>query len=299
MLDFKELTLEDRPWVDKILKSENSRSADFNFGNMYMWIKKYPQRVARFEDRLLIHNCGAVPCFSFPVGSGEVRGALDAIMEYAADFGECFCLLGLTEEQRTIVEAEFSGKFEFNENRYFADYIYSAEKLATYSGHALHGKRNHCNRFEAEYKWEFIPLTKALIPECTAMLKRWNDENADRLEDSIKYEYDAIARGFAAYEQLELEGGVLLANDKIIGFSAGEMTCDDTFDVHFEKADADYDGAYSMVCREMARMMLERHPELKYLNREEDMNSESLRFSKMSYKPEYLLTKYDARLKNG
>lgn len=299
MLEFKELTLEDRPWAERILKSENSRSADFNFGNMYMWLKKYPQRVARFDERLLIHNCGAVPCFSFPVGSGPVRPALDAIIEYAADFGEEFCMLGLTEEQRAAVEAEFPGKFAFRENRFFADYIYSAEKLATYSGHALHGKRNHCNRFEAEHEWKFVPLTRALIPDCADMLKKWNDENADRLESGIEYEYDAIARGFAAYEQLGLEGGVLIADGEIMGFSVGEMTCGDTLDVHFEKAFADFDGAYSMVCREMARMMLAKHPELKYLNREEDMDNESLRFSKMSYKPEFLLTKYDARCKNG
>ena len=39
MLDFRELTLADRSRVDEILKSENSRSADYNFGNMYMWAK--------------------------------------------------------------------------------------------------------------------------------------------------------------------------------------------------------------------------------------------------------------------
>ena len=58
-------------------------------------------------------------------------------------------------------------------------------------------------------------------------------------------------------------------------------------------------GAYPMVCREFARMLKEKHPELEYLNREDDMGLEPLRQSKLSYKPEYILRKYTARWKDG
>ncbi|MBQ1364027.1 MAG: DUF2156 domain-containing protein, partial [Oscillospiraceae bacterium] len=123
----------------------------------------------------------------------------------------------------------------------------------------------------------------------------WSEENADRLDSSIVEEYDAIIRAFAAYEKLGLEGGVLRSSGEILGFSLGEMASPDTFNVHFEKAEIDINGAYPMVCRELTRMVMQNHPDLRYINREDDMGIESLRKSKLSYKPEFLLEKYKAR----
>ena len=54
-----------------------------------------------------------------------------------------------------------------------------------------------------------------------------------------------------------------------------------------------------MVCRELTRMMCKKHPELKYINREDDMGLEPLRISKLSYKPVYLLKKYMASWIDG
>ena len=140
-----------------------------------------------------------------------------------------------------------------------------------------------------------MPLTRELIPACEQMLTAWTEDNAERLDDSIVYEHDAIERAFRHYEELGLEGGVLYADGKILGFSFGEMTSSDTFNVHVEKAAADINGAYPMVCRELVRMLMEKHPELVWINREDDMGLESLRKSKESYKPAYLLKKYAAQ----
>ena len=240
MIRFTPIKLSDKSWVDEIVMSENSPSADYNFGNIYIWDKHFKQLTARCGDRMLTKlRYDGKPTFVFPIGSGELRPAIEALREFAAWRGYPFCLRGITEQHREMLEAEYPGRFDYTEDVNNADYIYLAEKLATYSGKALHGKKNHCNRFEAEYDWRFVPMTRELIPACMDMLSVWSEDNAARLDPSIAYEHDAIIRAFAAFEQLGLEGGVLYANGEIMGFTMGEFASRDTFDVHFEKARVD------------------------------------------------------------
>lgn len=299
MVQFKTVTLKDKAWVDEIVMSEDSPSADYNFGNIYIWDKHYRQLICRFGDRMLTKlRYNGKPTFVFPIGSGPLRPALEAIRDYAAETDCPFCLRGITEKHRQLLEEEFPGCFEYSEDVSCADYIYRAERLASYSGKALHGKKNHCNRFEAENDWDFVPLSRELIPGCLDMLDTWSEENSQRLDKSIAFEHDAIIRAFAAYEQLGLEGGVLRISGKIVGFTVGELSCRNTFDVHFEKAEGSINGAYPMVCRELTRMLMAKYPQLEYINREDDMGLESLRRSKLSYKPEYMLKKYTARWKD-
>ena len=225
MIAFHDITLSDKEWIDRHLWCENSPSADFNFGNMFIWDGHYRQLICRFGDRTLTKvRVHGDPCFVYPVGCGPLRPAVEAMREYAAARGFPFLLLGVTETQRQLLEQEYPGRFSFTEDEKYADYIYDAEKLATYSGKAMHGKKNHCNRFEAEHSWEFVPLTRERIPACLQMLNAWTEENAERLDGGIVYEHDAIEIAFAHYEALQLEGGVLYADGKLVGFSFGEMT---------------------------------------------------------------------------
>ena len=293
MLTFNPVKLEDKAWVDPIVFAEDSRSAGFNFGNMYMWSGNGRHRITRLGDRLLIMLCyGPVPAFVFPIGSGELLPAVEALREYAQENGIPFILRGLTAAHVDELKLACPGQFSFEEMREYFDYVYAAEALATLAGKKLHGKRNHINRFEMAYDWHFEPLTKEHFPACLELLKSWEDEeNHENTAD----EHTAILRGFNAWDELKLEGGTLFAGDRLVAFTAGEKTSSDTFDVHFEKAYRDVNGAYPTVNREFVRLILQRHPEILYINREEDMGHENLRLAKQSYNPLFLVEKSTAR----
>lgn len=294
-MELYSIELDSKNMMEPYFRTENSRSADFCFGNIYMWDKRYLQTAAPLGDRLitrLVRN--GETFFAYPVGKGELAPAITAMHDICLAEGIPMKICGITEEHKAELENEFDGCFEIYEDRDFSDYIYSIEKLSTYSGKALHGKKNFCNRFEKEHDWHFELLDGKNIPDCIKMLDEWTDESSERLTGDISYEHTAILQGFEHYEELNLFGGALYADGRLVGFSVGEVISTDTFCTHFEKAYPDVAGAYPMVCRELAKAVKSVYPNINYVNREDDMGHDPLRKSKLSYKPEYVLMKYIA-----
>lgn len=296
MIEFKPLELRDKEWIDPIVCAENSKSADFSFGTMFIWDKSFKQEVARYGDRLVVGLMYACePFFVYPIGSGELAPVIEELRLRSESQDSPLTLRGVTAEHTDELERLFPGKFEFTADRPYFDYIYSAEKLATLTGKKLHAKRNHINKFTAENDWSFEPFTADLVPECAAMLERWERSGGERMDEGLKDEHTAIIRAFDYFDELNFTGGVLRISSEIAAFTLGERINGDTFNIHFEKAYADIQGAYPMINREFARHILEKFPgEIAYINREDDIGLENLRKAKMSYCPEFLVEKHTA-----
>lgn len=90
------------------------------------------------------------------------------------------------------------------------------------------------------------------------------------------------------FEELELRGGVLRVDGKVVAFTLGEPVCSDTFVVHIEKAFAEVEGAYSMINQQFVEHECR---DFLYVNREEDTGAEGLRKAKLSYRPVFLVEK--------
>lgn len=300
MIELHPVTLADKAWIDPIVLAEDSPSADYNFGNIFLWDETYLQQVGRLGERLISMSCyEQVPFFAWPIGGGDVAPVLDEMRAYAAAQGFPFVLRGVTADHLPLVRALFGDGCNLEPERDLWDYLYVAEKLDTLSGKHLHGKRNHIHRFQQENDWRFAPITAERIPACRAMLDRWMQTCGEDERDSIDEEYRAIQRAFRYYDELGLDGGMLWSGAELVAFSMGEMTSADTFDAHFEKAYADINGAYPMINREFVRYIRSIHPQALWINREDDMGWPSLRRSKLSYHPDRMVEKYKVVLPNG
>ena len=298
MLVFHPLSLADKPWIDLHVRREDSRSADFNFGNMFLWDHVYHQMVAETDQYLITSfQTDEYPQFPFPIGCPNLASAIGEMQKYARANGFPLVLQGLEERHVALLSKSFPGRFEIAEDPIYADYLYEAERLISLTGKKLHGKRNHINRFCAEHEWQFRPLRAKDHDACIALTRHWMD-GADDSTDTVESELIAIEKAFQYYDTLELFGGILLAEGEIVGYTIGEKISSDTFNVHFEKARSDINGAYPMVNREFVRAICARWPEIRYINREDDMGLENLRRSKMSYDP-ILLGKFSARWKDA
>ncbi len=296
---FKRPELSDRQWVVELLSHEGSRACEHNFASIYLWSTAYPQKIARVGDRLLVEMMGS-PGLShlFPMGAGPLAPALDAAKADAEAHGAHLTLICLTAEQKAQLEAEFPGRFVFQEDRDGFDYIYTIDKLADLSGKKLHAKRNHISRFCDQFPdWMFEPIGPDNIADCLDMEEKWYAEQVadDRADANLGHEKDAVETALRHMDELGVSGGLIRAEGRVLAFSMGSMTTADCYNVHFEKAYGEIQGAYAVINREMARWVRSTHPEVAYFNREDDMGLEGLRKAKLSYYPDILLEKFSAR----
>ena len=275
--------------------ADTCRDADHAFANLYMWNGIYRQELAFFEAE---DCCRAVVCFYdatgqqrylFPAGRGTLVPVLEAMREKARQRGEKLMLSAVTAAQLAELNAALPNAFEATEDRDGADYLYRAESLATLAGSKLHAKRNHINAFVAAHQWELLPLTPARFDACRALLTEWG---SDRSDIASQNERQAVELALNAYGALDLDGALLVADGAPVAFTLGSMITPDTLCVHVEKAHPEMQGAYPMINREFVRMMLQKHPRLTTVNREDDMGLENLRRAKMAYRPTELLTKF-------
>lgn len=77
-------------------------------------------------------------------------------------------------------------------------------------------------------------------------------------------------------------------------FTAAEII-GDTLIIHIEKMDHEVAGAGETINKLFAAEMLHRHPQLRYINREDDAGDPGLRYAKESYHPLRLLRKFNVR----
>ena len=291
MIPFHPLDLQDRDTVLKYTLRSVRRNCDLSFSNLYSWQSRYRTEVAEYGGHLLFRfRAGERLAYMMPVGTGEVKPVIDAMMEDAGAMGQQLLLLGVCSYMRVKLETSFPGKFEFIGERDYFDYIYLRADLAGLKGKRFQPKRNHINKFRSLYPdYEYKALTADMVPECLRLENLWCRTN-DRAEDeALQAERQSMTAALSHIDELELLGGTLWVDGRLVAFTYGAPVNADTFDTCVEKADTSYEGAYALINWEFAKSIPEQYI---YVNREEDLGLEGLRKAKLSYHPEMLLEKY-------
>ncbi len=296
MIEFKDITVEDKDTITSFTMNSCRRNCDLSFSNLCSWRFMYNTKFAVIDNFLVfkfwLH--GRVS-YMMPVGQGDPEKELiEKLIEDSQLEGEPLRLMGVCQGMKKRLNDILPGKFEFTTNRDYSDYIYLRSDLATLTGKKFQSKRNHINRFKKEYTYKYVPITPDRVQECLYLEAEWCKANDCDKQDGTGNERQAIVFALEHFEELGLSGGILYANDKIVAFTFGMPINKETFGVHVEKADATVDGAYAMINFEFANHIPETFT---YINREEDLGIEGLRKAKLSYQPETILEKFVAHYK--
>lgn len=296
MIDFQRLSPDRKAQYDAIIMTAPERGCEYSFANLYLWGK---QQVAFQQDCALFfsHFYGR-SVYPFPIGTGDKRAAIEAILQDAKKRGIPCRITGLTAADRENLESWFPEKFHLRTIRDTFDYVYDINDLADLKGRKFQKKRNHFNRFRAEHPdYQVLPINVCNLALAQQMVNEWyrirmkEDPDGDYLLENI-----AMARAFQNFGWLEMEGIMLLDGGEVLAITMGSRLNENTFDIHFEKAREDVEGAYNAVNCEFARYLRLKYPEVEFLNREDDLGLEGLRKAKLSYNPHHMVEKHWAYL---
>ena len=286
--------------MDALLAQADYRGCDYNFTNLFVWSRVYGQEIAQVNGFLVTHLCGRMGCsYMYPAGSGDLAAAIDILAREADERRQPLRLVCLTTRQMEELDRLMPGRFAYEADRDGFDYLYDIDRLADLTGKKLHAKRNHINRFmDNNPSWVYEEITPQTLPECLEMDKEWYRRSMVREgaaeERDLGDEGIALRTAMDHYHALGLEGGLIRVYGEVVAFTMGDRLNSDTYDVHFEKAYGELQGAYAMINREFARWVRAKHPNVRYLNREDDMGVEGLRKAKESYYPDRMVEKYAA-----
>lgn len=295
MLDFKEIGLEDQKIIQSFLREDKFRISDISFVNLFLWRKARRIAYVIFNDCLVIQTTyeNENPFYFFPVGKGDKIKAIEALIDFCKAREEMLELHSLEQDAVDFLKKHFGERFTFILNRDRSDYVYSIEELITLSGRKYHKKKNHLNKFLQTYpNYTFEQISKENTQEILQVWKQWFEMQEDPSVGLIN-ENIGIIEVLKNWCSLEVSGGLVRVDGKIVAFSFGEIISKEMVVIHIEKADSNFHGAYQIINQQLLANIFSH---IKYANREEDLGIEGLRRAKMSYNPVFLVEKFEAKL---
>ena len=300
-----QITVDSRHILDEYLNSFEYQTSGLSFTSLFMWrnINLFSWQI--IGDYLCIAGISHLEldkkeAFLFPpltkTGDYKPSELRKTILEAKNIFekkGQKFSIRLLPSHMNGIIEAAFPGELNFFEDRANYDYVYLTKDLIRLAGRQYHSKRNHLNYFKGHYNYKYVPLTFSMAEEAMNFIKEFDlrKQLPEYEMGLLRMEEAAMEDVFQNFGEIGYLSGALIIDGRIQALSIGGFLGKKTVVVHVEKANTKYRGAYQAINNEFCRHM---PPNIKYINREEDMDLMNLREAKLSYRPVKFIEKYIA-----
>ena len=267
-MDFRPLTMEDRPWIDKCRDTRKHPFTALSFTSLFTWSKEYGLEIGGDPDFYVIRSShdGGVYC---PCGDEEKCAAYIESLEPGSR------ILYLTKEQ-----AEGLGDgWEIRLRDDLSEYICATPALALQEGwHMSHSYKDKCRQYKKRHPYEVRPLEKTDLPLMLEIAREWELADPEGAGD-----LQSLEQELRFYEKMTLTGVLVTAENGGHAFIMGYENTPEMFTMTMVKHDLSLPLLMTPVCvRELADMLLGRYP---WINLEEDLGLEGLRRAKQLYSP--------------
>lgn len=286
-MNFKSLDMESKNIFDQFLTPYPFIVSTYNFTNLFIWRNAQNIKYHHTDQALYIMKEKEKPFFIPPIYKDRQCGkeVYEALLSYMEENEMEKTLRDVTRTQLDdLIELGYDISHE--EDRDASEYIYSVESMSSFSGKALHSKRNHFNNF-VRYNQYTIKHIEDSKEECLALALKWYEESDQ--SDTLRHELTGIRSLLEHQEIFNVVGISVFVDDVCQGFSLLEVLNEKVILNHIEKADRRISGLYAFIARTSMEYF---GSGIKYTNREQDMGIPGLRKSKESYMPEFLEEKF-------
>jgi hypothetical protein len=288
---FLPLRLEDREYIQEILWDYQPSTSELTFTNLFLWQAHYGFSWSQCEDCLVLlaDPPHGEPWLLPPVGPSSRGEVCRQLLAWLRD------IKGAAEPFIDRADARLAGEIASLPDlhcepvRDHFDYVYRSSDLISLAGNKYHSKRNHINSLKRTYPQVYEPLQEALLGACLHLADRWCEFKRCDEDLNLIGEWEAIRLALRHFRELSLQGGVILVKDKVEAFSLGELLNHRTAVIHFEKANPEINGLYTLINQQFCEQAWQ---SVELINREQDLGEAGLRKAKMSYHPEHLEEKF-------
>lgn len=204
MITFKPITIEDKAEIESFTLPYAPANCDLAFANMFCWQFQFKTAWSVVDGFLVIRfQIGGSDRIGYmqPVGAGDFTPVLRHLEEDILAAGQRLRIIDMTPEGLEKLRSVGHCQFAFASDRNLEDYVYNASDLRDLPGRKYQSKRNHINRFEAEYEYRYEPMTRDHAAECMRLEAEWRKTRSGHTGE-LSAEQRAMQRAFAHFDRL-------------------------------------------------------------------------------------------------
>ena len=294
--ELKKIKIEDYNLIKKYYMLRRPMTSDSVILNLYLWENCYETYYYYNEKGLFFVAKDEDGYYTSPPMCREedIEECFFNVQDYFNSVLNTKMKMLLTDTKMLKILNLSDSEYETEPAEKYYDYIYDAESLRTLSGRKYHKKKNHYNSFVKKYegRYEFKFLTGKDREEIIRYLDKWrNDKEGADEREYIDFEAVGIDYILKHYNELEYKIGGVYIDGVLEAFTIGCYYNEEkTAYIQVEKANANISGLYTYINK---KFLTEAFPQAKYVNREDDMGVEGLKKAKESYKPIFMIEKYN------
>ena len=283
----KKVEINDRQELKGYLSESNYSSCEYSLANLIIWADVFNTCCFIFNRHVYIYF-SLVDELLFPFGKGEITP--EELHEVSQIFVSNGCAGRFAHVPPAWKEkyASYCAPFQLVEmDESSSEYVYRTECLAELKGSKLSKKRNLISQFERNHEFYTVDRIKTAedFRKILSLSEHWRQDHL--CDQGVENERRAIATALEHFEELQLEGLMLTAENDLKAYAVFSPVNQNSYTIHFEKALHDCKGASQLITNRTAKELLGK---CEYINREQDLGIPGLRQAKQSYIPDHMIS---------